>query len=491
MRAASRLVCLTLRLSKTDPEERRRLVARVRPGGILLFGGEIGSLKAEIDGLRALLPHPLLVLADLERGVGQQVTGATVLPPPAAIAATGDPDLAREAGLLTGVEMRRAGIDVALAPVLDVQSPAGSAIIGTRAFGSDPERVAAFGSAFLAGLRAAGVSGCAKHFPGHGFAAGDTHSGRVADRRPREAFETADWIPYRRAIAGGLPAAMAAHLACPALDPEEPATRSRRIIDGILRGKLGFSGAVLSDALTMKAVADLPEGETARRAVEAGIDLLLDPEDPESLAASLESDAASGRLPREALLRAVRNLDRLARRPSDSSPMTHDSSLLLSLPDRIAERAVTLLKGTIRPGEDLLTGRAALLWDDDGDFDPEPLRSLLSPLPLHTIPSPPRGEGPGEESLRMTGEPILFIPCRPRMNKGAIGLSADARAAVAGLAARGVRITAAVLLGSPWAADDLPDVPLILCTYGSDPASIRAAVRALRGEIPCTGKNPF
>lgn len=481
-----RLVCLTLRWNGTTPEERRRLVERVRPGGILLFGGTMASLKAELDDLQARVPHPLIVLSDVERGVGQQVAGGAVLPPPAAIAAAGDAALARDAGLLTGLQMRRAGIDVALAPVLDVQSPAGSAIIGTRSFGSDPGRVAELACAFLDGLAGAGRAGCAKHFPGHGFAGGDTHSGRVSDGRDLAAFEEADWVPYRRAIAQGLPAAMAAHLACPRIDDREPATRSRAIATGILRGRLGFAGTLLSDALTMKAVCDLPEPETARRAVEAGIDLLLDPADPEALAAALEADAASGRLSSGALDRALANLDRLAARRAPASPGGEEPPSLSSLPDRIAERAVTPLKGTLHPGVDFLAGRGVLILDDDGDFDPGLLAKGIpvdrDAWVVNRNPSRRR---------RTTAEAVLFIPCRPRMNKGTAGLSAAAKAQVARLRALGTRIGAAVLLGSPWAAADLPDVPAILCVYGADPASQRAAVRALRGEIPCAGKLPF
>lgn len=483
MERARRLVCLTLRWGTTSAEERRHLVERVRPGGILLFGGTMASLKEELDDLRARVPHPLVVLSDVERGVGQQVAGGTSLPPPAAVAAAGDVALARDAGLLTGLEMRRAGIDVALAPVLDVQSPAGSAIIGTRSFGFDPDRVAALGCAFLEGLARAGTAGCAKHFPGHGFASGDTHGGRVSDGRDLDAFERSDWIPYRRAIAQGLTAVMAAHLACPRLDEAEPATRSRAIATDLLRGRLGFQGALLSDALTMKAVCDLPEAETARRAVEAGIDLLLDPADPEALAASVEADAASGRLSPGAVSRALRNLDRLATRvPSPLRGEGQGEGSLSALPDRIAERAVTLLKGTLRPGADILSDRSVLILDDDGDFDPRPLRAALS---LLASPSPSMGEGQGG------GDVILFIPCRPRMNKGTPGLSAAAKAQVARARALGGRIETAVLLGSPWAAADLPDIPTILCAYGAEPASQRAAVRALRGEIPCSGKLPF
>ncbi len=493
---ARRLVCLTLRWAKTSSAERRRLVETVRPGAILLFGGDLTSLAAELADLRARVPHPLLVLSDVERGAGQQLAGAALLPPPAAIGAAGELDLAREAGLLTGLDMKKAGIEVALAPVLDVQSPDGSAIIGTRAFGSNPARVGAFGRAFLTGLHEAGTLGCAKHFPGHGHVSADTHSERVSDLRPLAAFERDDWLPYRELIAAGLDAVMVAHLACPALDMNEIATRSRPIVTGILRERLGFSGAVFSDALTMKAACDRPEAETAHGAVEAGIDLVLDPADPERLAAHLAQDLAGGTLSRSAVDRALGNLEALNRRssivvrrsqdPAVNSALSTQDSALSTLPDRIAEAAVTLLKGALRPGEDLLTSRSIFYLDDDGDFRPGPLAAALAPHALAPLLSPP-----GEKSYGPKNEVVLFIACRPRMNKGTAGLSAAARAALASLKERSVKIAAAILLGSPWAAKDLPETSLVLCSYGADPASQRAAARAVRGIAPAPGVLPF
>lgn len=473
--AARRLVCLTVRWNKTSPAERRRRLERIRPGGILLFEGKAEGLKAELDDLRARLPHPLVVLADLERGVGQQVSETTSLPPAGAIAAAGDPDLARQAGLLTGIEMKRVGIDIALAPVLDVQSPAGSAVIGVRAFGSDVARVARFGRAFVEGVLSAGALPCAKHFPGHGAVPGDSHMTPVTDPRPAKTIARRDLLPYRETIAAGLPAVMLSHLRYPALDPSEPATRSRAIAMDLLRDRLGFNGAVFSDALTMEAVADRPEAETAARAVEAGVDLLLDPRDPERLADALEADLAAGRLSAAAVSRAVAHLDTLARRPpTDLTPDARHAELL-SLPDRIALAAVTLLRGPLPAPRGL-----SFVWiDDDGDADAAPARAALGEAPLFAAEDAPAGDA------------ALLIACRPRMHKGTAGLSAAARGALRAAVTRGVRIRAAVLLGSPWAATDLPSDAAVICAYGSDPASQRAALTALRGEAPCPGRNPF
>ncbi len=264
------------------PED-RAVLEHPLVGGVILFNrnyedpAQLAALVAEIRAVRA---PPLLVAVDHEGGRVQRFrSDFTRVPSMRRIGREYDLDhargreLAREAGWLIGAELRAVGIDLAFAPVVDLDYGVNEAI-GDRAFHAKPEAVAVLAGALVAGLREAGMSATAKHFPGHGAVAADSHVALPVDRRELPDVEP-DLTPYRRLIANGLPSVMMAHVAFPAVDAL-PASLSRRWVTDILRGELDFRGAVFTDDLSMAGAAQLG-GVVARcrLALEAGCDMLL------------------------------------------------------------------------------------------------------------------------------------------------------------------------------------------------------------------------
>ncbi len=264
-----------------EPDE-RDLLAHPQVGSVILFSRnyegpeQLARLTAEIHAIRT---PPLLVAVDQEGGRVQRFqAGFTRLPALREVGrrfavSRGDGlALARQLGWLMAAELRAAGVDLSFAPCVDVDYGVSRAI-GDRALHPDAGAVAELGVAYMLGMRDAGMAATAKHFPGHGAVAADSHVALPVDRREWPDIE-ADLQPYRRMIANGLPAVMAAHVVYPAID-DQPASLSRRWLGGILRSELGFQGAIFADDLSMAGAA--ASGDIATRgrlALEAGCDVL-------------------------------------------------------------------------------------------------------------------------------------------------------------------------------------------------------------------------
>lgn len=264
-----------------EPQE-RELLAHPQVGGVILFArnyespGQLARLTAEVHAVRT---PALLVAVDQEGGRVQRFReGFTGLPPLRAIgrlwraepeAAAG---LARQLGWLMAAELRAAGVDLSFAPCVDLDLGL-SEVIGDRAFHASADAVGTLAVAWMLGMRDAGMAATAKHFPGHGAVAADSHVALPVDRREPADLEP-DLAPYRRMVANGLLSVMAAHVVFPAVD-RLPASLSRRWIAGELRERLGFRGAVFTDDLSMAAAASTGSiAERARLALAAGCDML-------------------------------------------------------------------------------------------------------------------------------------------------------------------------------------------------------------------------
>jgi beta-N-acetylhexosaminidase len=282
--------------------------------GVTLFGPNVvGDTAALSAALRSAAGVEPVIAIDEEGGDVTRVAYAEGSPYPgnAALGVVDDVALTRDVYAAIGGDLARLGINIDLAPCADVLVPGGSAVVGTRSFGSDPDLVARHVTAAVAGLQGAGVAACAKHFPGHGSTAGDSHlalatiAGTLADLRVR------DLPPFQAAIAAGTLAVMPGHLRVPELTGDLPATLSEAAVTGLLRGELGFDGVVISDALDMKAasgVVGIPE--SAVLAVMAGVDLLCLGRDSDevmylAVRAALADAVASGRLASDRLAEAA------------------------------------------------------------------------------------------------------------------------------------------------------------------------------------------
>jgi beta-N-acetylhexosaminidase len=295
----------------------RWLLRRVEGGlgGVVLYGRNVrdgGQVAGLTGALRAAGGLELLVAIDEEGGDVTRLEAATgsSYPGNLALGVADDEDLTRSVGLAMGAGLAAAGVNLNLAPVADVNANPDNPVIGVRSFGADPGRVAAHTVAMVAGLQAAGVAACVKHFPGHGDTSVDSHLALPTAGGGRDGLEGA-LLPFRAAVGAGVQAVMTAHILVPALD-EVPATISRRVLTGLLRQELGFDGLVVTDALEMRAIAGtVGMAEGAVRSVAAGADALCvggehaDEAVVDLLAGALAGAVRSGRLAEERLAEAA------------------------------------------------------------------------------------------------------------------------------------------------------------------------------------------
>ena len=277
-------------------------------GGVILLGGSAVELQQRTQQLQGWSSQRLLFCADVEEGVGQRFEGASWLVPPLALGRLyrDDPELAmalsERYGRCTGEQARRCGLNWVLGPVCDVNNNPANPVINVRAWGEDPSSASALAVAFQRGLSQADVLGCAKHFPGHGDTASDSHLDLPVLPHSRERLEQVELPPFRAAIAAGIDSVMTAHLLLPELDPEQPATLSKAVLTDLLRRQMGFNGLVVTDALVMEAIsARHGAAEAAVLAFEAGADLILMPADADAAIDGLCAGFNSGRLPLERL----------------------------------------------------------------------------------------------------------------------------------------------------------------------------------------------
>ncbi|MEG4532576.1 glycoside hydrolase family 3 N-terminal domain-containing protein [Microcoleus sp. D2_18a_D3] len=284
-------------------------------GGVILVGGSAAELAVRSHQLQSWAKFPLLLAADIEEGVGQRFAGATWFGPPMAIAEVARHDAgkadryAEQMGAVTAIEARAIGLNWILAPVVDVNNNPDNPVINVRAFGETPEIVGKLAAAFIRGAGEHPVLTTAKHFPGHGDTAVDSHLELpVLPHSPARLTEV-ELPPFVEAMAAGADAVMSAHLLIPAWDAEFPATLSRKILIGKLREELGFEGLIVTDALVMGAIANkYGANEAAVLAAEAGADVLLMPLDPEGAILAVCEAVTQGRIPVSQIKESVKRI---------------------------------------------------------------------------------------------------------------------------------------------------------------------------------------
>jgi beta-glucosidase-like glycosyl hydrolase len=355
-----------IRLDRDAAKEEAHALERAKKpwlAGFCLFGGEAGQVGRLTRRLREAAGRPIFVASDMERGAGQQVAGLRTLPDLAVLGVSGTEEDAEAFGEVTARDARSVGVDVLFAPVLDVRSEPENPIVGNRSLGSDPARVAALGTAFSRGALRGGAMPVAKHYPGHGATRADSHDAVPVVTDPEPVLRARDVAPFLRAIEGGCPGVMTAHVAYPALDPSGAiATFSRPVVGGLraAAGPRGKDLVVFTDALLMAgAQADGSETGAGRRSLAAGCDALLIPSEPERLADEIDAeggweaaaDAAAARL--SAFAAAADALRAGPVRPG-----------LDDVPRRVAERALAAQGGDRLPRESR-GGRLVLVDDDD------------------------------------------------------------------------------------------------------------------------------
>ncbi|MDE3193745.1 MAG: glycoside hydrolase family 3 protein [Chloroflexota bacterium] len=456
-----------------------------RVGGLILFSAR-GNVRSK-DQLRAMLVEAqaaarrgglpaVPVAVDQEGGSVVRVAHRAVFPSAMAIAATGDPGYAEGAARAVAEGLRADGITVDHAPVCDVNVEPRNPVIGVRSFGDDPERVADFAGAWVRGSEGAGVASSAKHFPGHGSTAYDSHLTTQDVRDDAATLRRRDLVPFAAAIRAGASTVMAAHIRYPALDADEIATFSRRILVDLLRGELGFDGLALSDALGMSGVTlvEVPE-RIVSRAVAAGIDAVLLDRD---LRLQLDaSEAIAVGVPPARVAAATRRVARFRERFGGSAPTELDDAPARGLAAEIAARSIT----HAGPPLPRLDGRVRV-----------------------TIMSP-RHESPVEEMLlppdalelslrRRLGDRLAFERGgREPEGDGVLVVCTENAWHDAEQAQRAAQLLAnggiVCALRSPYDVTLFRDRPALL-TYGDVPASLDALAAVLAGEAAARGVLP-
>lgn len=471
-------------------EYRTRIIGLVEKGigGFIVFGGEREEVRAFLRSLQSLAAVPLLIASDIERGVEQQIAGTTPFPCPMAIAAAVDRSDPEAVALLDAalgamaVEARDAGITMPLIPVMDVNRNADNPIICTRAFSDSPEVVSWFGVRYLSLLGRAGLLPCAKHFPGHGDTAVDSHIALPVIGTSRTDLMAADILPFRRAIEAGAGSIMIGHLTLPSLDAR-PASLSRKVITGLLREELGFDGLVLTDALNMNALQDF--GKVPVECLNAGADILLHPSDAEDAVRQLREAVAAGELAEETIATAVaRILKAKAGLPfPDSIPAAipnspPDFSMHRGLSSALVERSVTLVKhapGLLPVADDDIT---VLLAGERAFHETTPLRRhFRNVVPLHAA-----GDLSGEKAVF-----ALFTSVAAW--RGSSGIEAGERDRILALLHE-AGPSVVVSFGSPYVLRYFEEAALLVAAYEATLPAQEAAILCLKGERNFRGRLP-
>jgi beta-glucosidase-like glycosyl hydrolase/CubicO group peptidase (beta-lactamase class C family) len=453
---------------------------------------------------------PLLIGADFERGAAMRLDEGTSFPTAMALAAGGNPADAYTMGKVTALEARAVGIHWIYAPVSDVNNNPGNPIINTRSFGEDPQRVAAYVAAFVRGVQENGGLATAKHFPGHGDTAADSHIDLPVIRADKDRLEHLELIPFRAAISAGVGSIMTGHLSIPALepDPNTPATLSNNVLTGLLRDELHFEGLVITDAMDMGGITTrYAPGEAAVRAFLAGADALLMSPVPDAAFEALQAAVKSGRISHERLDASVRRILQAKARLELNKNKLVDLNAINEKFGRapwqkeaqdISDRGVTLLRDTANrlPLSDAKPSRALLLAFY-ADPEPYPGEDLERELRSHfdsvtTLRADTRFvkadtlKLPPADSYDVA---ILALFVRVSDRKGDVDIPAD-QAAFAAQVFKVGKPVIAVGFGSPYLIENFPQAETWLAVFGiSDVAQISVA-RALFAEIPVRGRLP-
>ena len=495
-----------------------------------------------INQLQRSAKIPLLVAADYERGVSMRLNGTTVFPHSMAFGAAGKPELAEGFGRVVAQESRAIGVQWNLMPIADVNSNPVNPVINTRSFGEDPAQVSALVSAYIRGARSSGLLTAAKHFPGHGDTATDSHLGVAAVNRTREQIEQIDLPPFRAAVDAGTDAVMVAHVTAPSIEPDTSrvATNSSAIVTGILKQQLGFKGLVVTDAMDMGGLTSVyPEGGSAaaRHAavdtLKAGNDMFLLFSDLDGAYKGLIDAVRKGEIPEkridESVLKILRakasvGLNRASQVDINTLSSIISSPENLAFAQQMADSSITLVRengrtlplqrqsalasapayGAVqREGSKLL----CIIFTDDVRSDngrqlQRELRSRAADVRVIFVdPRIAAGSAPEIQSALNSAEKVIAaiylvpVPGRAVRTEGATGVNTismpDATAALLQSILQAKRDkTVVVSFGSPYFLSDFPQIENYVCAYSNAFTSEVAAVKALFGEIPYRGRLP-
>ncbi len=468
-------------------------------GAFCLFAYNVESptqLRQLTDSLRHAAHEggqlPPILGIDQEGGQVIAVTGgATELPGNMALGATRSPELAEKAGYVLARELLAMGVNLNFAPSLDVNVNPANPVIGIRSFGDNPQLVADLGTAMIRGMQAAGVIATAKHFPGHGDTAIDTHLSLPEVAHTLDRMEAVELLPFRAAIKAGVGAIITAHMVFSALDPDNPATVSPIVLDSFLRHTLGFSGLIITDAMDMHAVAQRGAEVSVRDALNAGVDLALLGHLPDQLG-MMERMKSLVRPDALARIEKARQAIPQTLPPFDVIGCTEHQQIAQT----IADQSITLVRDSgqlpLRPGPD---DRIIVITPQPVDLTPADTSSQVQ----MTLTDAIQRRHPHVQSFELPYQATLvdiqnILQATADAKIVIVGtISVDRNTAQADLVQalyqRG-QSPIVIALRTPYDLVDFPMIETYLCAYGIRPVTMEAVARVLFGEIEARGVLP-
>jgi len=471
------------------------MLERFHVGGVCLFKRNVSS-SPQVAALNEALYRlfegkvPPFIAVDQEGGNVIRVEDTPMLLPSAmALGATGSEELAFQVGKVMGEDLRLLGFNMNLAPVVELGLNLRNNVMGTRAFGSHPQMVSKLGKAFVRGQQSVQMVTVAKHFPGHGHSAIDSHKDLPMLEETQEQMQL-QWEPFRAVIGQGLDAVMTAHVSLPKISGDlVPATLSPALLDGILRGQLNFEGVVLTDELEMEAIArQYSAGEAAVRAIEAGADMVLIPwqaQKKEEVFLALQEAAKQGRLSEERINASVRRLLLLKLKRGLFEPLPPLAERQKhfgknkALEAHIAQAAITLLRNDnqLLPLKPQL--RLVVFAQDKALTEPLSQKRQADVFSLSPFLKPANPAAANKALERAAQADVVVV-----------GLSHMRQLPALHRIAAVSKKLVVVVLGNPLLLEALPQVDALLITYSYLSASQKAAARALLGEADTPGKLP-
>jgi len=505
--------------------------------GAVLYKSQPYEAAELLNRLQQSSKLPLVVAADFERGVAMRLNGATGFPHAMAFGATGKLEDAEAFGRITAEEARAIGVHWNFYPDADVNSNPANPIINTRAFGEDPQQVSDLVAAYIRGAHAGGMLVTAKHFPGHGDTATDSHLGVAQVTGDRDRLDRIELVPFRRAIEAGVDSVMVSHVTAPALDPDPSrvATTSSAVVTDLLKNQMGFHGIIVTDALDMAGLTRPYANDIGRAAVDAfkaGNDLLLIPVDLDASYRAMQQAVRSGEISSQRLNESVRKIleqkAALGLQKNRQVDLVQVSNVLakpenLAAAQRIAEEAITLVRDNslVLPLHGSGTGKPALpyqslvevrnhlvvvVFSDDLRADSGRMlehQILARMLDAHVIEVDPRSAAAmsaqvldAVSAAEKVVAAVYVIPTAGKAAPGPGGLTnsvamADATAGLLNaILERAAPRTVVLAMGNPYLAQDFPTIQNYLCAFSNVTVSESAAVKALFGEIPIRGHLP-
>jgi len=473
---------------------------------------------------------PLLLAADFERGLTMRLNGPTIFPHAMAFGAAGRLEYSEAFGRITAQEARAIGIHWNFFPVADVNSNPVNPVINTRSFGEDPQQVGDLVAAYIRGAHAGGMLATAKHFPGHGDTATDSHLGVARVNGDMAHLKSIELPPFQKAIDAGVDSIMVAHVSVPALepDPNRVATISAPVVTDLLKKQMKFQGIVTTDALDMAGLTRLYASNVGRAAVEAfkaGNDLLLIPADLDASYKAMLQAIGSGEISTARLDESVLKIlktkaslglhkARLVDIASISSEVGKPQSMAVG--QQVADDAVTLVRdngkllplksvGTAQGGlpymttEEIHNHLVVVVFSEDVRTDAGRMlaRQVRSRVPdANVIYVDPRiAAAMTDEVLKAADEAqaviagVYVIPT-PGGLKNSVAVADSTGVLLSKLMEHAAQKTAVVALGNPYVGADFPGIQNYLCTFSNATISELSAVKALFGEIPIRGRLP-